>query len=929
MNFSRKLTICVLWAIIITWLLPVGAQATPPISGNTVEFTDSGQSLGISASLAVALGDLDGDGDLDAFVADRSNQVNIVWHNDGSGTFTDRQEIGSSDSRGMALGDLDRDGDLDAFVANFSQANRVWLNNGDGTFSNSGQSLGSSKSRDVALGDIDGDGDLDAFVANIGQANKIWLNDGNGAFTSSGQALGGSKSRAVALGDLDGDGDLDAFIANYGQINRVWINASGVFTDSGQSLGSAKSAGVALGDIDGDGDLDAFVANDGQADKVWLNNGSGVFTDNGQTLGSSASRDVALEDLDGDGDLDAFVANYGQPNRVWLNNGGTFTSEQPLGTSDSWAAALGDLDGDGDLDAFVANYNQADKVWVNGLVHRNAPYGDTGQELGDAGSWDVVLGDLDSDGDLDALVTNYGQANRVWLNNGDGTFTNSGHGLGDLYSWGGALGDLDGDGDLDAFVTNHGGYSDGLYNWVWINDGSGVFTRGQSMDYWADSYAVALGDLDGDGDLDAFVANALSNHVLLNDGDGTFTGWRSLGNSDSRDVALGDLDGDGDLDAFVANYGRNKVWLNGGDGTFVDNGQVLGDTRSESVALGDLDGDGDLDAFIANYNQANRVWINDGHGTFTDDGQRLGSFNSRGVALGDIDGDGDLDAFVANTSSLPTRFNRVWDNDGTGIFTRGQDRGNSHSSAVALGDLDGDGDLDAFVTNENQPNKVWRNKGGSAGLAVTDTSPNARIGSGTEDDVLKVVFSHNGILGDRDLELNQWNLHLFSDGADCSVLMDTATANNLLDKLRVRLDDGDGVFEADGSDVLVAEVDTFNLNNGVQPVDFTNDDPNVRVSATGSRTYWISLLANSAQGNVCLQFDPDADALVEGKTPDFSVSIRDTTPIQTNSGVSTAITLRRFVAESGSHHLFYYYPAMLSLAMALSAAMLILRRRYR
>jgi len=77
----------------------------------------------------------------------------------------------------------------------------------------------------------------------------------------------------------------------------------------------------------------------------------------------------------------------------------------------------------------------------------------------------VALGDLDGDGDLDAFVANYGQANKVWVNNGDGNFT-AGQGLGSAYSYGVALGDLDGDGDLDAFVTNYGG---GQANKVWLN----------------------------------------------------------------------------------------------------------------------------------------------------------------------------------------------------------------------------------------------------------------------------------------------------------------------------------------------------------------------------------------------------------------------------------------------------------------------------
>jgi hypothetical protein len=140
------------------------------------------------------------------------------------GFFTDSgQSLGSSDSYDVALGDLDGDGDLDAFVANLSQPNTVWLNNGAGAFTDSGQSLGSSNSWDVALGDLDGDGDLDAFVANYNsQANKVWLNDGTGAFTDNGQNLGNSESLGVALGDVDGDGDLDAFVTNAGQPNQVY-----------------------------------------------------------------------------------------------------------------------------------------------------------------------------------------------------------------------------------------------------------------------------------------------------------------------------------------------------------------------------------------------------------------------------------------------------------------------------------------------------------------------------------------------------------------------------------------------------------------------------------------------------------------------------------------------------------------------------------
>jgi hypothetical protein len=86
--------------------------------------------------------------------------------------------LGTVISFSVSLGDIDGDGDQDAFVTNKNQANKVWLNDGSGNFTDSGQSLGSSYSYDVSLGDLDGDGDQDAFVANYdGQPNKVWLNE--------------------------------------------------------------------------------------------------------------------------------------------------------------------------------------------------------------------------------------------------------------------------------------------------------------------------------------------------------------------------------------------------------------------------------------------------------------------------------------------------------------------------------------------------------------------------------------------------------------------------------------------------------------------------------------------------------------------------------------------------------------------------------
>jgi len=675
--------------------------------------------------------------------------------------------LGNSDSFDVSLGDLDGDGDLDAWVAN-SGANRVWINQGGvqggvaGAFADSSQAVGNSNSYGVSLGDLDGDGDLDAWVANNnGQANRVWINQGGdqggvaGDFADSGQALGNSYSFGVSLGDFDGDGDLDAWVTNQNQPNRVWINqggqqggVAGDFADSGQALGNSNSFGVSLGDLDGDGDLDAWVTNDsGQANRVWINQGgdqggeAGDFLDSGQTLGNSDSFDVSLGDLDGDGDLDAWVTNQNQPNRVWINQGslqggvaGDFTdSGQALGNSFSDGVSLGDLDGDGDLDAWVTNdAGQANRVWINqgGVQGGTAGnFTDSGQALGNSYSRAIALGDLDGDGDLDAWVANRFQANLVWINGGFGNFSVSGQALGNSMSTAVSLGDLDGDGDLDAWVAN----GDGEPNRIWLNDGLGNFTdSGQALGN-SDSEGVSLGDLDGDGDLDAWVANygGQPNRIFVNDGLGNFAdSGQELGNSLSWSVSLGDLDGDGDLDAWVANGSSqaNRVWINQGGqqggvaGNFLDSGQLLGNSESRGVSLGDLDGDGDLDAWVANefnaMNQANHVWINQGGdqggaaGNFADSGQELGNSFSYGVSLGDLDGDGDLDAWVVNVSLA----NRVWINQGglqggvaSNFADSGQLLGNSESLDVSLGDLDGDGDLDAWVANYSQPDHVFMN----------------------------------------------------------------------------------------------------------------------------------------------------------------------------------------------------------------------------
>jgi hypothetical protein len=284
----------------------------------------------------VALGDVDGDGDLDALLGniDRANQllINAGGRQGGTeGNFQARDLAGGSQtSRAVALADLDGDGDLDAVVGNHGlQANQILVNQGgrqggnEGAFTPAANALpgGANSTSSLALGDVDNDGDVDIVVGNGNTANQLVLNQGGrqggteGSFVLAGDLPGGSEAtEAVALGDLDGDGDLDLVVGNYNTANRILINQGGA---QGGTIGSFVAGtapggvrfteSLGIGDLDGDGDLDVAVGNRKQATQVMVNQGGaqggtqGSFVVQTAPGGEPVTFPLALGDLDGDG----------------------------------------------------------------------------------------------------------------------------------------------------------------------------------------------------------------------------------------------------------------------------------------------------------------------------------------------------------------------------------------------------------------------------------------------------------------------------------------------------------------------------------------------------------------------------------------------------------------------------------------------------
>jgi predicted nucleotidyltransferase len=419
-------------------------------SGTFTDATTARMPVRSDITSALALGDIDGDGDLDMVVGNFGEQ-NRLYLNNGSGTFIDataaRLPVDRDLTQSLALGDVDGDGDLDMVVGNLRQQNALYLNNGSGTFTDATTAripIDNDDTYAVALGDVDGDGDLDMVVGNTGyngQQNRLYLNNGSGTFTDATTAsmpVARDSTYAVALGDIDGDGDLDLVVGNAGQ-NRLYLNnGSGSFTNATAArmpVDSDTTLAVALGDIDGDGDLDLVVGNGGfygQQNRLYLNNGSGTFSDATairMPVDGDDTRAVALGDVDGDGDLDIAFGNVGisgQQNRLYLNNGrGTFSdatpARMPVDSDQTYAVALGDVDGDGDLDLVVGNSSMSYLFGQQNRLYRNIGSGTfadaTAARMPVDSDWTsaVALGDVDRDGDLDMVFGNRGQ-NRLYLN---------------------------------------------------------------------------------------------------------------------------------------------------------------------------------------------------------------------------------------------------------------------------------------------------------------------------------------------------------------------------------------------------------------------------------------------------------------------------------------------------------------------------------
>ncbi len=370
----------------------------------------------------------------------------------------------------------------------------------------------------------------------------------------------------------------------------------------------------------------------------------------------------------------------------------------------------------------------------------------------------VACGDCDNDGDLDLVVcgdhggTGAGRITRLFINNGNGSFTATDPGFVGVYYSSLAWGDYNNDGWLDLVIAGNTG--SGAVTKLYKNN-SGSFIEDISAGSFLagfDLCSLVWGDYDNDGWIDLLVTGrsnaewASIRAKLYKNNKGIFTDTGLVFNGahgntyGQKFIGCCDYDNDGDLDfAFIG--GINKLYENKGDGTFT-NSSPFNTDNNPSLAWGDYDNDGWIDIIYQGLDRATRLYKNQGDGSFALFVSP--AINNRcdvgTIAWGDFNNDGDLDLLSTGWSwhEGNSRSSKVYQGDGTGNFSEYAVLSIpvQHSAAV-WGDYNNDGFLDIVNTGERAGNELLRL---FKNTLYTNTSPNT---SPLPPSDLNITWSNN------------------------------------------------------------------------------------------------------------------------------------------------------------------------------------------
>jgi hypothetical protein len=585
----------------------------------------------------------------------------------------------------------------------------------------------------------------------------------------------------LALGDLDHDGLLDVVTgaddgASWELV--VWRNDGTPFDSSwtGNPAGGAASVrALVVGDLDHDACPDVISGDVSAVIGAWKNDGTpfsgtwGIY----QVVGNTADPTLALDiaDLDNDGNLDVASGDASNHVVVWRNGSSPFSgvwTSNLAGTGKSAVddVALSDLDGDGDADIVsdreepgATDYGLA--AWQND----GSPWVDTwsATRIGDSDDavHAIALGDLDTDGRPDVIAGSAAAGSYEVLawGNPAGTFSdpwtreNVGASSDDVYAI--ALVDLDRDGDLDA-VSGSGADEDSeLIAWENTHTSAafGSWVEVAQPSPASNTLAVSAADFDGDGATDV-VAGTAEDGIQVWRGDGG-TGWDRVGETHLpltetwRAVTWGQINNSQDIDLAAASGTAGlRAWHlseGGGDVDLRSTGlPSSGDYHS--VALGDVDNDGWMDLVACGDNAGVEMWRGDGT-SWESKGLLWGGQSFCDLRLGHVDHDGNLDIVAVHCRGSGVR---VWLGDGGFSFVEGTAPSSGGTfRAVALGDVSRDGYVDVAAALDGGGIQVWAGDGGTnlaslTGLSAPATAYSLDLADFDVDGYLDLLASGKG-----------------------------------------------------------------------------------------------------------------------------------------------------------------------------------------
>ena len=509
---------------------------------------------------------------------------------------------------------------------------------------------------------------------------------------------------------------------------------------------SYAGSGVCIGDYDNDGRPDVYLTGQVQRDRLYRQTGDMVFEDvtdsAGVNLGTAWGTGATFLDIDNDGDLDLYVCNYDAPNLLYINRGnGTFVEgAQEAGLNFSGASVMASV-ADYDHDGYVDIYLLTNRIYPGTLLDQPRMQRDA------IGNVSVAPGQDESfavqtrriNGRDQRFVIKAGQRDRLYHNNGDGTFTEVGAAAGIFGNHPGLSAtwwDYDGDGWADLYVGNDFWDPDRWYR----NNGDGTFTDIVSQTVpstpWF-SMGADYGDINNDGRMDFLAADMSARTHFMSK------------------LWMGDM-GDSRwflLSAEPRQYMHNMLYLNTGTPRFMEIGYLAGLASTDwtwSVLFNDLDNDGLIDCFATNGTT--------NHSFDPDLTRQLQALDADLDKRGVTDPEQRWEAQWQKYRQVPpTReSNVVFRNDGEYHFSdSSSDWGVNQetlSYGAAMADFDRDGDLDLIVCNIDDPIGVYRNdstKGHRILISLRGTRDN-RFGVGASIDIVagmrqvRQVFTTHG-----------------------------------------------------------------------------------------------------------------------------------------------------------------------------------------